>query len=90
LGYLVLPLAVKALLGFTPSSLNNLVRFDDYLSFVLRLILVFGGAFELPVLLVALNLAGVLTGKGTRSNLGVSQSLGSLSLPQPSRRLAIR
>lgn len=64
LGYRVLPLAVKALLGFTPTSLNNLVRFDDYLNFVLRLILVFGGAFELPVLLVSLNFAGVLTGKG--------------------------
>jgi sec-independent protein translocase protein TatC len=63
LGYLTLPLAVKTLLGFTPSSLNNLVRFDDYLNFVLKLILVFGGAFELPVLLVALNMAGVLTGK---------------------------
>jgi sec-independent protein translocase protein TatC len=63
LGYRVLPLAVKALLGFTPSSLNNLVRFDDYLSFVLRLILVFGGAFELPVLLVSLNMAGVLSGR---------------------------
>lgn len=63
LGYRVLPLAVKALLGFTPSSLNNLVRFDDYLNFVLRLILVFGGAFELPVLLVALNMAGILTGR---------------------------
>ena len=63
LGYRVLPLAVKALLGFTPTSLNNLVRFDDYLSFVLRLILVFGGAFELPVLLVSLNFAGALTGR---------------------------
>jgi sec-independent protein translocase protein TatC len=63
LGYLTLPMAVKTLLGFTPSSLNNLVRFDDYLNFVLKLILVFGGAFELPVLLVALNMAGVLTGK---------------------------
>jgi sec-independent protein translocase protein TatC len=63
LGYRVLPLAVKALLGFTPSSLNNLVRFDDYLNFVLRLILVFGGAFEFPVLLVSLNLAGVLSGR---------------------------
>ncbi len=63
LGYRILPLAVKALLGFTPSSLNNLVRFDDYLNFVLRLILVFGGAFELPVILVALNMAGVLSGR---------------------------
>ena len=63
LGYLTLPMAVKTLLGFTPSSLNNLVRFDDYLNFVLKLILVFGGAFELPVLLIALNLAGVVSGR---------------------------
>jgi sec-independent protein translocase protein TatC len=63
LGYRILPFAVKALLGFTPTSINNLVRFDDYLNFVLRLILVFGGAFELPVLLISLNLANVLSGK---------------------------
>jgi len=63
LGYLVLPLAVKTLLGFTPASINNLVRFDDYLNFVLRLILVFGLAFELPVFLLALNFANVLSGK---------------------------
>ena len=62
-GYLVLPFAVKALLGFTPTSLTNLVKFDDYLNFVLQLILVFGIAFELPVFLVSLNLAGVLRGK---------------------------
>jgi sec-independent protein translocase protein TatC len=64
LGYYILPLAVRVLLGFTPHSLTNLVRFDDYLDFVLRVILLFGGAFELPVFLVALNLAGVITGKG--------------------------
>jgi len=63
-GYLVLPIAVKVLLGFTPSSLTNLVKFDDYLNFVLQLILIFGIAFELPVFLVSLNLAGVLRGKG--------------------------
>ena len=63
LGYRILPFAVKALLGFTPTSISNLVRFDDYLNFVLRLILVFGGAFELPVLLISLNLANVLSGK---------------------------
>ena len=43
--------------------MNNLVRFDDYLSFVLRIILIFGLAFELPVFLVSLNLIGVLSGK---------------------------
>jgi len=63
LGYFILPLAVKVLLGFTPSSLDNLVRFDEYLDFVLRLILVFGVAFELPVILVSLNLIGLVSGK---------------------------
>jgi sec-independent protein translocase protein TatC len=52
------------LFGFTPAALDNLVRFDDYLDFVLRLILIFGIAFELPVFLVSLNLIGVLSGRG--------------------------
>ena len=62
-GYLVLPIAIEVLLSFTPGSLTNLVRFDDYLTFVTQLILVFGIAFELPVFLVALNLANLLSGR---------------------------
>jgi sec-independent protein translocase protein TatC len=63
LAYYVLPLAIRVLFGFTPESLNNLVRFDDYLDFVLRLILIFGIAFQLPVFMVSLNLVGVLSGR---------------------------
>ncbi len=63
LAYIVLPLAIEVLFGFTPESLNNLIRFDDYLDFVLRLILIFGIAFELPVFLVSLNLVGILSGR---------------------------
>ena len=63
LAYLILPHAVDVLLGFTPNNLGNLVRFDEYLDFVLRLILIFGIAFVLPLFLVALNLSGVLSGK---------------------------
>lgn len=63
LAYAILPIAVKILIGFTPQSLNNLIRFDDYLDFVLRMILVFGLAFELPIFLIALNLAGLASGK---------------------------
>jgi sec-independent protein translocase protein TatC len=63
LGYYILPVAIKVLLGFTPSSLDNLIKFDDYLDFVVRIMLIFGLAFELPVFLVALNIAGALTGK---------------------------
>jgi sec-independent protein translocase protein TatC len=63
LAYYILPIAIRVLFGFTPDSLNNLVRFDDYLSFVLRIILIFGLAFELPVFLVSLNLIGILSGR---------------------------
>jgi len=62
LGYMILPTAVKVLFGFTPESLSNLVKFDDYLDFVLRVILLFGLAFELPVFLISLNLIGFLRG----------------------------
>lgn len=60
LGYLILPIAIKVLFGFTPNSLTNLVKFDDYLDFVMRIILIFGLAFELPIFLVTFNLIGFL------------------------------
>ena len=63
LGYSILPAAVKVLFGFTPEALTNLVKFDDYLDFVLRIILLFGLAFELPVFIISLNLIGFLRGE---------------------------
>ena len=63
LGYLIIPTAVKVLLGFTPGSLSNLVNFDNYLEFVMRIILLFGIAFELPVFLLTFNLIGFLSGR---------------------------
>ncbi len=63
LGYSILPIAVRVLFGFTPTSLSNLVMFDDYLDFVMRAILLFGIAFELPVFLVTFNAIGFLSGK---------------------------
>jgi sec-independent protein translocase protein TatC len=63
LGYVTLPVAVKFLLGLTPETLVNLVSFESYLEFVLRIILVFALAFELPVFLVTFNLIGFLSGK---------------------------
>ena len=63
LGYTILPIAVRVLFGFTPTSLANLVKFDDYLDFVMRAILLFGIAFELPVFLVTFNAIGFLSGK---------------------------
>lgn len=62
LGYLTLPKGLEILIGLTPGDLTNLVEFGDYLSFLIRTLLVFGVAFEIPVFVILLNLAGVLKG----------------------------
>jgi sec-independent protein translocase protein TatC len=58
--YLILPRATKLLLGFTPDQVGNIVDFNEFLSLVIRMMLVFGLGFETPVFIVALNLIGVL------------------------------
>lgn len=63
LGYLTLPKGLEILIGFTQADLTNLVEFNDYLSFFTRTLLGFGIAFEIPVFVVLLNLAGLLKGK---------------------------
>jgi sec-independent protein translocase protein TatC len=63
LGYFTLPKGLEILIGLTPGNLTNLVEFGDYLSFLIRTLLVFGVAFEIPVFVILLNLAGVLKGK---------------------------
>ena len=63
LAYAVLPLGLQVLLGFTPENVENIVSVDRYLSFFLRTVLVFGVGFLLPLLLVLLNFAGVLSGR---------------------------
>ncbi|GAC1646252.1 MAG: twin-arginine translocase subunit TatC [Candidatus Dormibacteraceae bacterium] len=51
---LMLPLFLKILSGFAPTNLHFLPFVDDYISFVLVLILGFGIVFELPVVLYTL------------------------------------
>src|SRR4051812_36751027 len=65
LAYLFLPKGFDLLIGFNPAPdrVANIISLDNYLTFVLRMFLVFGIAFVLPVFLVALNLAGIVTGR---------------------------
>jgi sec-independent protein translocase protein TatC len=63
LAYLILPKAAATLLDFSPDGTGNLIPLDDFLDIVTRLVIVFGLAFELPLLLVMLNLTGILGGR---------------------------
>jgi sec-independent protein translocase protein TatC len=59
--YLSLDRSMHYLLGLTPGGVQNLIQVDQYLSFVMAMMLAFGLAFEVPLLIVMLNLAGILT-----------------------------
>lgn len=63
LAYILMPKTAAVLLDFTPDNTTNLLPVDDYLDIVTRMVIVFGLAFELPLLLVLLNFTGVLTAK---------------------------
>jgi sec-independent protein translocase protein TatC len=64
--YVVLPLAVKFFIGFENKisgeilSINFEARISEYFNFVLNLILAFGFAFQLPILLLFLIKIGLL------------------------------
>lgn len=63
IGFYVLPKGLEILIGFTPESVSNFTEIGKYLNFVLRMLLVFGVAFEIPLFVLLLNLAGVVSGK---------------------------
>ena len=63
LAWLILPNAVRVLTDFTPGGFSNIITVSVFITFLLRLMLAFGIAFLLPVLLFGLNMAGILTGR---------------------------
>ncbi|HVV76864.1 MAG TPA: twin-arginine translocase subunit TatC [Mycobacteriales bacterium] len=58
--YLTLPTGLHFLLGFAHGGISSLLTFNSYLSFVTAMVLVFAVSFELPLLVVMLNLVGIL------------------------------
>lgn len=67
-----LPAAVKLLAGFGGTELVLLPRASEYLSFVLLMVAAFGLTFELPVAVLGLTLAGVLSSSLLRRTRKIS------------------
>ena len=60
LAYLLVPLALRMLVGFGGQNFVTALTGDDYISFIITLLVIFGVSFELPLLIIMLNKAGVL------------------------------
>jgi sec-independent protein translocase protein TatC len=62
LGYWIMPKGIAVLVGFTPEAVDttNMLNVVDFLSFLIRVMLVFGIAFLIPVFVLMLNFLGVV------------------------------
>ena len=76
---------VRVLVGFTPEGSANVINASEYILFTIRILLVFGIAFVMPVVLVLLNFAGVITAqnilKSWRMAIFVSAVVGAIATP---------
>ncbi|MEY9927644.1 sec-independent protein translocase protein TatC [Catenulispora sp. GP43] len=59
--YLIFPSIMKVLLGFTPDVASNNLPLETFIGFFMRMVLIFGVSFEIPLIVVALNFTGVLS-----------------------------
>ncbi|MFH5823296.1 twin-arginine translocase subunit TatC [Georgenia sp. AZ-5] len=63
LAWLVLPRAVEVLTSFTPGAAVNLMDARTYLSFFMRVIVTFGVAFLVPLVMVGVNFLGLASAR---------------------------
>jgi sec-independent protein translocase protein TatC len=61
LSYVVLGPALDVLLGFAGNGVVALLEVNQYISFVMSMLVIFGVSFEFPLVLILLNLSGVLS-----------------------------
>ncbi|WP_091233161.1 twin-arginine translocase subunit TatC [Microbacterium sp. 3J1] len=61
--FFVLPHVIEIMAGFVPTGMAQFFDYSSYYDFVFKFLIVVGIAFVLPVFLVALNLAGVVSGR---------------------------
>lgn len=84
-GFFIIPHVIELMASFVPGGSALLFAYDTYYDFVFKFFIVLGVAFVLPVFLVALNVAGVMSGrailKGWRVAVLVAAVFSALSTP---------
>ena len=68
LAYIVMPRTLQVLFDFTPTGVSNFTNVESYIGFFLQIEIFFGLAFLLPLILVMLNFAGILSGSRIRNS----------------------
>ncbi|MEJ2050954.1 MAG: twin-arginine translocase subunit TatC, partial [Calditrichota bacterium] len=58
--FLIIPFALNFFLGLAPTTVKTNIAIDFYISFVIRLLVVFGIVFQLPILSFFLSRMGIL------------------------------
>lgn len=66
LAYVILPTAMGVLIGFVPDGIGSLITGAEYFDFVIRMIVVFGLAAELPLAIILLHRIGALSARQLR------------------------
>ncbi|MFZ0389553.1 MAG: twin-arginine translocase subunit TatC [Calditrichia bacterium] len=59
--YIIMPFALDFFLGLAPPSISTNIAIDFYIGFIIRLLLVFGLIFQLPILSFFLSQMGILS-----------------------------
>ncbi len=59
--FAVLPFAIRFFIGMAPASIQANIAIDFYIGFIIRILLLFGIIFELPVLSFFLSKIGILS-----------------------------
>ncbi|MBO0978992.1 twin-arginine translocase subunit TatC [Microbacterium sp. SD291] len=84
-GVLIQPHVIELMAAFTPEGAKNLYQAQEYYDFIFKLMIVIGISFVLPVFLVALNFAGIMSGKailkGWRIAIVVATVFAALATP---------
>jgi sec-independent protein translocase protein TatC len=61
IAYSVMSTGLQVLLNFAPKDTVSLISIDHYLSYALAMLLIFGLSFDIPLLIVMLNMVGIVS-----------------------------